>query len=76
MGSGPLDQIVGLAIDRVPDSRFLMQTIYQKACGKHRPNLVNALASSVSSIRALYTGVANVLEGGVTVNRHKQIGLG
>ena len=46
MGSGPLDQIVGLAIDRVPDSEVVMRSSYQQDCGKHRLNMVNGLASS------------------------------
>ena len=76
MGSGPLDQMVGLAIDRVPDSLVVMQSFYQQDCGKHRPNMVNPLASRKSAIGATLPRSTDIGKGRVTVNRHQQISLG
>jgi len=76
MGSGPLDQMVGLAIDRVPDSVVVMQEIYQQPCGKHRPNMVNALAVSDLSIRPPRARRTDIGQGRVTVNSHQKVRFG
>ena len=76
MGSGPLDQIVGLAIDRVPDSQVLMLQFYREYCGKHRANMVNALALPKLAVGSPHPRSAHVGKGRITVNGHQKIGFG
>ena len=76
MGSGPLDQMVGLAIDRVPDSLVVMDEIYQQPCGKHRANMVNTLALRDLSIGAPHARRTDIGKGRVTVNSHQEVCFG